>query len=363
MKVRLENVTKRFGKVVAANDISLRVESKEFLVLLGPSGCGKTTVLRSIAGLEKIDGGDIYLGNTLVNDIEPKDRNVAMVFQTYGLYPHMNVFDNIAFPLKVRKMHSGKIQEYVKKTAEMLRIKDLLGRRINQLSGGEKQRVALGRALIKEPDVFLMDEPLSNIDAKLRTYMRAELKKLQKDLGITTIYVTHDQVEAMTMADKVAIMDKGVLQQVGTPMEIFNFPSNAFVAGFVGAPAINMLNASLKEKKGRLFLDFGSFVYPLFKTRGTVIESEVTASEVLVGIRPENLEIVKERTNIPAKVEVVEPLGSESYVHLKVDGLLLVVRVPTTQKLDIGGKVWINFDESKLYLFDKNGKRVLPIQA
>lgn len=237
-KVTVRNLTKKFGNVIAVNKVSLEVKDKEFLVLLGSSGCGKTTTLRCIAGLETFDAGEIYIGDTLVNELPAKDRDVAMVFQSYALYPHMTIFDNIAFPLKMHKVSRNEIKEKVRRTAELLKIDHLLDRKPKQLSGGEAQRTALGRAIVRDPKVFLMDEPLSNLDAKLRLHMRVELKKLQKELGVTTIYVTHDQVEAMTMADDIAIMNSGALQQVGDANEIFRKPGNLFIAGFIGRKSV-----------------------------------------------------------------------------------------------------------------------------
>ena len=260
--VLLKNLTKRFGKVVAVNNFNLEAKDKEFIVLLGPSGCGKTTVLRCIAGLEKVDDGAIYIGDKLVNELEPKQRDIAMVFQTYALYPHMTVYQNLAFPLENSNVPPAEIKIKVEETAKLLQISKLLDRKPKQLSGGQRQRVALGRAMVREPRVFLMDEPLSNLDAKLRVYMRAELKKLQKDLGITTIYVTHDQVEAMTMGNKVAIMNEGILQQFGSATEIYFHPANVFVAGFIGTPPTNFFDCTLIREKQYVF-DVGPFVYPV----------------------------------------------------------------------------------------------------
>src|SRR5213596_1394520 len=233
-RVEIRGLRKEFEGTVAVENLDLEVRDKEFVVLLGPSGCGKTTTLRCIAGLEEADGGEIYIGDRLVNDLDPKERNIAMVFQSYALYPHMTVYQNMAFPLENAKVPEREIIQRVNRTAKLLQVESLLGRKPAQLSGGQRQRVAVGRAIVREPQVFLMDEPLSNLDAKLRVYMRAELKRLQKDIGVTTIYVTHDQVEAMTMADRIAIMDKGILQQLGTPAGIYSQPTNTFVAGFIG---------------------------------------------------------------------------------------------------------------------------------
>jgi multiple sugar transport system ATP-binding protein len=361
-RVRLKNLTKRFGDVVAVNDVSLEVEDKEFLVLLGPSGCGKTTTLRCIAGLETPDEGEIYIGDTLVNDLPPKDRDVAMVFQSYALYPHMKVFDNIAFPLKMRKVPKSEIEERVRRTAELLRITHLLDRKPKQLSGGEAQRAALGRAIVRDPRVFLMDEPLSNLDAKLRIYMRAELKRLQKDLGVTTVYVTHDQVEAMTMADEVAIMNLGVLQQLGDAHEIFNHPANLFVAGFIGSPPMNFMECTLTEKNGSCFLDAGIFTLPISDDISRIIKENATSSGLILGVRPEGISLGKRRTPekfVEAEVYVTEPLGSELIVDLKVGDNLVKVKAAADFAVSIGEKVWIGFNKEKMHLFDKKTERAI----
>jgi len=354
--VTIKNLTKRFGNVIAVNNVSLEVKDREFLVLLGPSGCGKTTTLRCIAGLDTPDEGEIYIGDRLVNDLAPKDRNVAMVFQSYALYPHMTVFDNIAFPLKMKKLPMSEIEKKVKEVAEFLKISHLLNRKPGQLSGGEKQRVALGRAIVRNPDVFLMDEPLSNLDAKLRIYMRAELKRLQKELGVTTIYVTHDQVEAMTMADKIAIMNQGVLQQVGTAFEVFNNPSNLFVAGFIGSPPMNFINCTLKEENGSYYLDAGAFTVSISASLGKIISEKASSSEIILGVRPEDV-IIEEKPVakdlIRAEVYVTEPMGSEIVIDLKVNNEIIKVKTLKEFKLNIGDEVWIKFSEDKIHVFDR----------
>ncbi|HDJ83484.1 MAG TPA: ABC transporter ATP-binding protein, partial [Desulfurococcaceae archaeon] len=259
VSVRLENLTKCFGRVIAVNNLNLEIKDGEFVALLGPSGCGKTTTLLMIAGIYKPTKGYIYFDDVIVNDLPPKDRNIGMVFQSYALYPHMRVFDNIAFPLKLQKLPKEEIKKRVLETAKLLRIEDLLNRKPAQLSGGQQQRVALARALAKQPNLFLMDEPLSNLDAKLRVIMRAELKRLQKSLGITTIYVTHDQVEAMTMADRIAVLNKGELQQYSTAEELYSKPSNLFVAGFIGSPPMNFIECTLVERDNKYYLDASDF--------------------------------------------------------------------------------------------------------
>jgi multiple sugar transport system ATP-binding protein len=257
--VILKNVVKRFGSVMAVDELSIEIQDKEFAVLVGPSGCGKTTALRMIAGLETVTSGEIYIDDTRVNELEPKDRDVAMVFQNYALYPHMNVRDNMGFGLKIRKFTKEEIDSRVQEAADILNIHELLDRKPKELSGGQRQRVAVGRAIVRKPKVFLFDEPLSNLDAKLRVAMRAEISKLHRRLGATIIYVTHDQVEAMTMADRIFIMSKGVLQQSGAPMEVYSRPANRFVAGFIGSPSMNFIDATLVAQDGTLLVDAGSF--------------------------------------------------------------------------------------------------------
>ncbi|MBW2000272.1 MAG: sn-glycerol-3-phosphate ABC transporter ATP-binding protein UgpC, partial [Deltaproteobacteria bacterium] len=291
--VLLKNLTKRFEDVIAVNKVNLEIRDREFIVLVGPSGCGKTTTLRMIAGLEDITEGEIYIGDRLINNLPPKDRNIAMVFQSYALYPHMNVFDNMAFGLKMRKMPRGEIEIRVKKAAEILGIESLLERKPKQLSGGQRQRVAVGRAIVRDPQVFLFDEPLSNLDAKLRVQMRTELKKLHERLQATVVYVTHDQVEAMTMGDRIVVMKDGVVQQVGTPLELYNRPSNLFVAGFIGSPSMNFIPCRLVEEDGRLYLDTGDFkvVLPDFAVPKL---AQVKERDLVFGIRPEDIYEEKE---------------------------------------------------------------------
>ncbi len=313
--VRLDRITKVFPpKTVAVNDVSLEVSDGEFFTLLGPSGCGKTTTLRIIAGLEKPTRGRVYIDGVDVTDLPPRKRDVAMVFQTYALYPHMKVYDNIAFPLKLRKLPKDEIDRRVKEVAELLRIKELLDRYPKQLSGGQQQRVALARALVRKPKVWLMDEPLSNLDALLRVRMRAELKRLQKELGITTIYVTHDQVEAMSMADKIAVMNAGRVLQVGTPAEIYGRPKTLFVAGFIGTPPMNFLRVEFREEGGRYLLKGREFSLELPSELGELVGGKVpSGGELVMGVRPEHIEIAEgsEREGtILAEVYVVEPLGS-----------------------------------------------------
>ncbi len=284
--VRVENLTKRFDEVVAVNNLSLDVKDQEFMVFLGPSGCGKTTTLRAIAGLERPDEGSIYIDDILVNDLPPASRDVAFVFQFYALYPHMTVYDNMAFPLKAVKTPKPEIDQRVKEVAAVLQIESMLSRTPEKLSGGEMQRVALGRAMVRQPKVFLMDEPLTNLDAKLRSEMRAELKRLQKDLGATTIYVTHDQLEAMSMGDKITVMDSGVVQQIGNPSDIYDHPASLFVAGFVGSPSMNLLDCIYSQEGGRSFLIAGKndFKLDISDALGKQIQENTTGEELILGI-------------------------------------------------------------------------------
>ena len=355
----MENLTKTFGKVAAVNNLDLRVEDGEFLVLLGPSGCGKTTALRCIAGLETPDSGQIFIDDKPMNDVPPKERDIAMVFQSYALYPHMSVYDNLAFPLKMRKYAKGEIDRGVRKAAQLLRIGDLLQRKPKQLSGGQAQRVALGRAIVREPKVFLMDEPLSNLDAKLRLHMRAELKRLQKELGTTTIYVTHDQAEAMTMGDRIAIMNLGELQQLSSPDQAYDAPENLFVAGFLGSPPMNLIDCSLKSNG---ILDSGQFQLSLPKTVSDILMQKASESEVILGFRPEDVSVMNDQfpNSIETEVYIYEPLGAEIIVDLKIGENLLKVKTPPHTKLSIRDKKWINIDPTKIHIFDKKtGKTIV----
>ncbi len=361
-QLRLQDVSKSFGAVKALDSVSLEVGDKEFVVFLGPSGCGKTTVLRCIAGLERPDSGEIFIDGVMVNDLLPKERDVAVVFQSYALYPHKTVYDNLAFPLQVRGKSKQTIDQRVREVARLLRIEHLLVRKPRQLSGGEQQRVALGRALVREPKVFLMDEPLSNLDAKLRLHMRGELKRLHKSIGITTIYVTHDQAEALTMADRVAVLNKGVLQQVGPAGEIYNRPADTFVAGFLGSPPMNLLEADLAQKDGKFYLEFSGFKYQLPKNMETVINQRQPISKVTVGIRPEDVILSEEPTNgsaIKMEVYVVEPLGSEVIVDLRLGEVIIQAKTASGFKRAIGEHVDVTFDPDRLHLFDSSSSKAL----
>ena len=372
-EVKLINVWKKFGEVVAVQDMNIHIKDGEFMILLGPSGCGKTTTLRMIAGLEEPTKGQIYVGDKLVADPEkgvfvpPKDRDIAMVFQSYALYPHMTVYNNIAFPLKLRKVPKQEIDKRVREVAEMLGLTELLKRKPRELSGGQRQRVALGRAIVRKPQVFLMDEPLSNLDAKLRVKMRAELKKLQRQLGVTTIYVTHDQVEAMTMGDRIAVINQGVLQQVGTPDEVYNKPANVFVGGFIGSPAMNFLDASIVEDEGGVWVDFGEFRLKLLEDQAEVLrELNYIGKEVIFGIRPEDIyDAMFAQVKIPgenmvkAVVDIVENLGSERIVHLRVEGITFVGAFHAESRIKEGQEVDVVFDIRKVHIFDKDTEKAI----
>ena len=350
--VTFDHVVKRFGDVVAVNDLSLLVNDGEFLVLVGPSGCGKTTALRMLAGLEESSSGDIYIGDRRINDVAPKDRDIAMVFQNYALYPHMSVYDNIAFGLKLRHMPKPEIDRRVREVADVLGLRALLQRKPKELSGGQRQRVAVGRAIAREPAVFLMDEPLSNLDAKLRIQTRAELEKIHQRVGKTTIYVTHDQVEAMTMGDRIVVMRDGVLQQIGAPQDLHDRPLNLFVAGFIGSPSMNFFPAKVTTEAGRPAADTGFAKVPLDGRAGGA-----AGRDVIVGIRPEDvhdLSRVPQDGKLPvdARVEVVEYLGNELQLHLAANGRTFVARVSTDTQTQPGASLRIGFDLRRTHLFD-----------
>lgn len=354
-KVTLENIQKSFGNVKAVDGVSLEIADREFLTLLGPSGCGKTTTLRLVAGLEELTEGNIYIGDRLVNDVAPKDRNIAMVFQSYALYPHMNVFDNIAFPLKIRHVNKAEIQKRVKETADTLEIGSLLKRKPKELSGGQRQRVALGRAIVRKPDVFLMDEPLSNLDAKLRVYMRAELKRLQKRLDTTLVYVTHDQVEAMTMSDRIAIMNEGKLQQVDSPKNIYFCPTKLWVAGFIGSPPMNFFDCTFVEKDGGGALDVTEFQVTLSKETLDVIRKDASGSELVLGVRPEDMKVSKSSVpdGIQATVYVIEPIGDSVIVDARVGGTLIRAKADPAFQARLDDTVYLTFDTKRMHVFDK----------
>jgi len=362
VEIVLENLTKKFGEKTAVDNLNLKVEDEEFFVLLGPSGCGKTTTLNIIAGLEKATTGNIYFGTTLVNDVPTEKRDVAMVFQSYALYPHITVFDNIAFPLKIKRFPKSEFKRKVKEVSSLLRIDNLLNRMPYELSGGERQRVALARAIVREPKVFLLDEPLSNIDAKLRVYARAELSKLQKDLKITTIYVTHDQVEAMSMADRIAVMCEGKTMQVGDPSTIFEKPRNKFVADFVGMPPMNFFDCQVSKKADGLYLenDFMSICVP--EEIAGFIGKHVTTPELMLGIRPHDMKILKVRSSeedFKCKVYAIEPLGTETIVILEVRDSIIKVVTHGAPPVKLEEEAWVSMDKSRIHLFDMKTEKAI----
>lgn len=361
VSVSLRQVTKVFGHVTVVDHVNLEIGDGEFMCILGPSGSGKTTILRMIAGLEKVTSGEIYVGDELVNDLPAKDRDIAMVFQSYALYPHMTVKENISLPLKIRRKSSQFINDKVKSVAEYLQISHLLEKKPSQLSGGEQQRVALARAIVRDPKVFLFDEPLSNLDAKLRVAARGFLKRLQKELKTTAIYVTHDQAEAMTMADRVTVLDKGVIRQVATPQELYNQPADVFVAGFVGSPPMNLIPGYIKSEDGRTY-----FVEKeaRFKFEVEAFAKRVVDEGVILGIRPEHLNVFTQDDGaggrgISSLVYVQEPLGSVQYLSLDISGLKVLSQVDASMKVSINQTVYCRFDPDKAFFFSaRTGKRI-----
>ena len=356
-RVVLKNVGKKYGNVVAVKDANIVCEDKEFLILVGPSGCGKTTTLRMIAGLEEITSGEIYIDDVLVNDVPPKDRDIAMVFQNYALYPHMTVYENMAFGLKLRKYPEAQIKQRVMEAAEILSIEKYLKRKPKELSGGERQRVAVGRAIVRKPKVFLFDEPLSNLDAKLRVQMRAELSKLHTRLQATMIYVTHDQVEAMTMGEKIVVMKATEIQQISPPKELYNKPQNKFVAGFIGSPSMNFMNGKLESKKGGLYFTEEKFSVKLPDTMIDKLKSQM-GTETIMGIRPEDIHDKAHATNanadntIAATVEVVEHLGSESFVYLTTGKTPFISKMGSDAEVGVNQKIELVLDMNKAHFFD-----------
>lgn len=358
MEVIYEDVTKRYGTThVAVDRLNLKIEAGEFVVLLGPSGCGKTTTLRMVAGLEEVSDGRIFIGDTCVNGIPPRYRDVAMVFQSYALYPHMTVEQNIAYPLRVRKMDQAKITEHVNKVAELLGIGALLTRKPRALSGGERQRVALARAIVREPRVYLMDEPLSNLDAKLRIHMRGELKRLQYELKTTTIYVTHDQAEAMTLAHRVAVMQGGRLQQYDTPLNIYQRPSNKFVASFIGSPSMNFIEGRIDHAEWR-FVNRDI----TFRLDQQILSKMPGQERITLGIRPEDVRVSTEECagGFPASVYVTELMGNETFLFLKIGEEKLVARTNPDLPVDIESHVWVSLNDRAMHFFDADsGVRLL----
>ncbi len=355
-KVVIENIDKFYENgFQAVKNVSFVAEDKEFVILVGPSGCGKTTTLRMIAGLETISNGEIKIGDKVVNNVLPKDRDIAMVFQNYALYPHMTVYENMAFALKLRKYKKEEINETVKRSATLLEIEDLLDRKPKQLSGGQRQRVALGRAIVRQPKVFLFDEPLSNLDAKLRVQMRAEIIKLHKKLKTTIIYVTHDQVEAMTMADKMVVMKDGVIYQIDSPLNIYNNPSNLFVAGFIGSPAINQLRGKITAKGNKFFFVTENFKMEIPNAKKL---EKYIGSDIIMGIRPEDIydaeydQMAEFPQSAKAHCEVVEPMGNEFIVFLKTTNAKLTARFDPKKFPKMDENIPITFDMKKVHFFD-----------
>lgn len=359
--VMLQNIYKRYGETTVVKDVNLEIKDKEFIVLVGPSGCGKSTTLRMIAGLEEISDGDMYIGDKRLNDMAPKDRDIAMVFQNYALYPHMNVYENMAFGLKMRKFAKDEIDKRVQEAANILDLQPLLKRKPKDLSGGQRQRVALGRAIVREPQVFLMDEPLSNLDAKLRVQMRTEISKLQKRLQTTTIYVTHDQTEAMTMGDRLVVMKDGIVQQIATPDEIYNSPINMFVAGFIGSPAMNFISGVLQEKGNDVFFVACGAEWKLTNDQvKKVVSSNYIGKKVILGIRPEHIRhkdvsSSAQQGNIyKTSIEVQENTGAEVFLHCTgFDEKMLTLRSDCSMKMKCGEVVTLRIDMEKSHLFDE----------
>ncbi len=367
-RVQLNSIWKKYtGDVVAVKDFNLDVQDKEFVVFVGPSGCGKTTTLRMIAGLEDITAGDLYIGERRVNDVAPKDRDIAMVFQNYALYPHMTVYQNMAFGLKLRKFSKAEIEKRVREAADILDIGHLLDRKPKALSGGQRQRVALGRAIVREPAVFLMDEPLSNLDAKLRVQMRAEIRKLHQRIQTTVVYVTHDQTEAMTMGDRIVVMRDGVIQQADTPQQVYNYPANMFVAGFIGSPAMNFIRGELIEEGGVITFRAPEVSVRLQEGRYAALkDAGVVGKEVVLGIRPEDMHNEEMYLStypdaiLNARVEVAENMGSEVYIHINVGGQSLVSRVSSRYHYTPGTELKLAVDLNKAHIFNAETEETIP---
>ena len=358
-RVAFDHVTKHFGDVVAVDDLSLEVHDKEFLVLLGPSGCGKSTALRLVAGLEEPTKGSVIIGDRIVNDVEAKNRNVAMVFQSYALFPHMSVYDNMAFGLRMRRVHRQDRHQKVLEAARMLGLQDLLRRRPRALSGGERQRVALGRAIVRDPSVFLMDEPLSNLDAKLRVQTRRELIKLHRQLETTVIFVTHDQVEAMTMGARVAIIHEGALQQVGHPQEVYQHPASLFVASFIGSPAMNFFHADLQLQDGQLIAHSGGARFPLAEGQARALAA-LRGGKVIIGVRPEHILLDWEteegsEAGLDAVVDTVESMGHEQHVTFSAGDTTVVARLDVGRSLREGERLRLGIDPAHMHFFDPDG--------
>nr|WP_315021347.1 sn-glycerol-3-phosphate ABC transporter ATP-binding protein UgpC [uncultured Aminipila sp.] len=354
-KILIKNLKKFYpGNVTAVHNFNLEIEDKEFIVMVGPSGCGKSTMLRMIAGLEEISEGELYIGDKLVNNVESKDRDIAMVFQNYALYPHMTVFKNMAFGLTLRKIPKEEINRKVEEAAKVLSIETLLNRKPKALSGGQRQRVALGRAMVRNPEVFLLDEPLSNLDAKLRNQMRTEILKLHKKLGTTFVYVTHDQTEAMTMSDRMVVMKDGYIQQIGTPQNLYNNPCNVFVAGFIGTPQMNFFSGRIAKREEQYVAEFqgNQIALPQCKQENLV---QYEGREVVLGIRPEDVLVQNAGSNsIAMKIELVEHMGSEMHLHCTLSENKFIVKTQVNEGRMIGSSVYMTLRENRLHIFDKD---------
>jgi multiple sugar transport system ATP-binding protein len=365
-RVDCVNLCKRYGDALAVDNVNLAVEEGEFLAIVGPSGCGKTTTLRMIAGLESISSGEILIDSKVVNKVEPRHRDIAMVFQNYALYPHKKVFDNIAYPLQLRRIAKDEIRLRVLETARLLGIENLLDRRIRQLSGGERQRVALGRAIVRQPKLFLMDEPLSNLDAQLRVQMRREIIHLQRQLNITTVYVTHDQVEAMTMGDRIVVMRNGLVQQIGDPVSIYKHPANQFVARFIGSPPMNLFNAHLESSDGTLYLQTSFACYPVPPDLSSrLVANPKPGAEripVVCGVRAEEVDLTLGAVGsgeVQGVVDLVEPLGSDNYISVALGKEMLLARARPDIAIQETAKVHVNLDLAHLHFFDPDSLAIL----
>ena len=355
-RVKLEGVFKNYGKVEAVKDLSIDCNDREFLCLLGPSGCGKSSTLRMIAGLEHITKGTVYIDDRPVNDVEPHERDIAMVFENYALYPHKTVFDNMAYPLRIQKLDEKTVREKVARAAKILDIEGLLDRMPKHLSGGQKQRVAIGRAIVRNPKVFLLDEPISHLDAKLRTHMRGELKRLHRDLDATMIYVTHDQLEGMTMADRIAVLNLGVLQQLGTPDEVFNHPANKFVAGFMGDPPMNFIPSTLKKEGGKVQIIHDQFNFTLPESVCNRFCRDFDGEmNIDLGIRPESFELFPKapsKYDIEGKVYITEPLGEDVIINIKIGEDLVKAKTTIGYQAEVDGPIWMKVKFDHIHLFD-----------
>ena len=363
-KVSIRNVSKIYpGNVKAVDSINLEIHDREFMVLVGPSGCGKSTTLRMIAGLEEISGGEILIGDRVINDVPPKDRNIAMVFQNYALYPHMTVYDNMAFGLKLRKFKKAEIKRRVEEAARILSIEQYLDRRPKNLSGGQRQRVAVGRAIVRKPEAFLFDEPLSNLDAKMRVQMRTEISKLHTQLETTMIYVTHDQTEAMTMGDRICVMKDGLIQQVDSPINLYDNPANVFVAGFIGTPPMNFFDGLIVKKGDRYFFnEFEGFEVPL-PPHWNEKAAPYIDKKVIFGIRPENIaweeNVSAAESRVKSAIEVIEPMGSETYLYLNTGRHSFIARVDAHHPFKVGQTAELNFDLMRAHIFDGDNQKLI----